>query len=580
LLFQDARGRFLQLKLTLRGNGQATPRLRALRAYYPRFSYLQEYLPAVYREDSESASFLDRFLANPEGFLTALEDKIASVQMLFDYRSAPAEALGWLAGWFGVTLDPVWSEAKERVFIQHAMEFFQYRGTIRGIQMALRLALEDQPGSEFFSGSVADRRCAERFRIVEKFRTRRTPALALGDPTEQTGPREVATAVRWQPNDGAAELQRRFREYVGTALADAAQKLKSLRKPDDPLAATTAWAAFLEDSLRFLAEPDRIEASWQSVLQAKYVSIAALNSRYGTSYGAFSDVPVPEQGPVPSEEIEDWLQFALDNSKFPIREPADNTTAGVWRDFARSVLGFVPALASDDLEHWRDFLANRYGNITALNEEYDTNLGEFDEVQLPRDVPDEGALREDWNDFVIESVELGRGRREALWQTFLARRYRRIAELNAGYGTSWQTFAQVPVPRELPTKPDALQDWFQFEAVVMTMHQAAHKFTVLLPVSMRELNNVRQRQDRLGLARRLVELEKPAHTAFDVRFYWALLRVGEARLGVDTLVGLGSRAPELLTPLILDQSYLSESYLTPTPPGDLPGRFRVGADEA
>jgi len=491
LLFQDARARYLQLKITLSGNGRTTPRLRTLRAYYPRFSYLREYLPAVYREDAESASFLDRFLANPEGFFTALEDKIASVQMLFDCRSAPAEALGWLAKWFGLALDAAWNEPKQRLFIQHAMEFFQFRGTIRGIQMALRLALEDEPGQEFFSGSMADRRCAERFRIVEKFRTRRTPAVTLGDPTEQTGPREIAPAARWLPNDGAAELHRRYRDFL------AAQQ--------------------------------------------------------------------PSVSPA---------------TTFPLAEPAVETDAGPWREFARATLGFIPSAMSDDLERWRDFLDNRYGNVASLNDEHGTSWGGFDEVPLPRDVPEEGALRDDWNDFVIESVELGSSRREALWQAFLARRYRRVEVLNTGYDTHWLTFAQVPVPRELPTKPAALQDWFQFEAVVLTLHQAAHKFIVLLPVALRDVNNVTQRQRNLGLARRLVELEKAAHTAFDVKFYWAMFRVGEARLGADTLVGLGSRAPELLTPLILDQSYLSQTYLVPTPPRNLPGRFRVGTDGA
>ena len=41
----------------------------------------------------------------------------------------------------------------------------------------------------------------------------------------------------------------------------------------------------------------------------------------------------------------------------------------------------------------------------------------------------------------------------------------------------------------------------------------------------------------LSMAERIVELEKPAHTWFDIREYWNMFRVGEARLGLDTRIG-------------------------------------------
>ena len=175
LLFQHARGRFLQLRLVLSGDGRSTPRLRALRAYYPRFSYLHHYLPAVYRDDARSASFLDRFLANFEGMYTTLEDKIAAVQVLFDVRSAPVDTLEWLASWFDVALDPSWDEDRRRLFVAHAMEFFQMRGTLPGLLAALRLTLDDAVDASVFSPQ-SDR--PRGLRIAETFRTRTVDSVA------------------------------------------------------------------------------------------------------------------------------------------------------------------------------------------------------------------------------------------------------------------------------------------------------------------------------------------------------------------------------------------------------------------
>ena len=113
-VFQQAVGQYLQIQLRLTGNGRLTPVLYCLRAYYPRFSYPRQYLPGIYLQDATSLAFLERFMANPEGFFSDLDGKIENVSLLFDGRSAPPETLDWLAGWLGLALDPIWQDIQQR----------------------------------------------------------------------------------------------------------------------------------------------------------------------------------------------------------------------------------------------------------------------------------------------------------------------------------------------------------------------------------------------------------------------------------------------------------------------------------
>ena len=209
LLFQQARGRYCQIKLVLSGNGRVTPQLRALRAYYPRFSYPKRFLPAVYQQDDESAWFLERLLANPEGFYTEIEGKMAEVNMLFDGRSAPAEALNWLAGWLGLILDPLWARIQERrqtphrqpakaapdrrrLFIRYALALYERRGTPEGIRFALQLLLHP---------------CLET--ILDRFKAAAVKLdLALQDDLAELG-LSYPTAVMSE-----AELERLLHDYI------------------------------------------------------------------------------------------------------------------------------------------------------------------------------------------------------------------------------------------------------------------------------------------------------------------------------------------------------------------------------
>jgi phage tail-like protein len=491
LLLQNARGRFLQLRLELRGNGRTTPRLRALRAYYPRFSYLDRYLPAVYREEQQSASFLDRFLANFEGFYTTIEDRIAAAQMLFDVRSAPPDALAWLTGWFGTALDPAWDGRRTRLFIKNAMRLFQMRGTIRGLQTALRLSLEECVDESLFDESkrAAPSSRAGGIRIVEKFRTRRTPAVVLGDPTGgQEGPRFVTLSGRWSPSQGGEDLRRRYADFIG---------------------------------------------------------------------GSASESPPRD---------------------FTLTAPSDLAEAATWRQFTHDALGFTPTAAGRERTLWQSFLAGRYEGVAKLNDAYKTSFNSFADVPLPDDMPPVGARRLDWQEFLgaTEGSADAYGRKR--WREFLARRYHNVGALNAAHGKGWRSFALVSLAERLPADGQPLLDWYQFESAVLPMGESAHRFTVLLPLPPSASYDAAEQQRRIELATRIVRLEKPAHTVFDVKFYWQLFRLGEARLGEDTLLDLGSRAPDLMSPLAVGRGRLTEGYLAPGHPRDVADRQVLGRD--
>jgi phage tail-like protein len=415
LLFQAAKGRYLQVQLQLVGDGRASPRIQALRAWYPRFSYLKHYLPAVYREDDSSASFLDRYLANIEGVSTAIEDRIAAAQVFLRPDTVPADALDWLAQFFELALDPLWDDCRRRLFLANAMQFFQARGTMRGVEIALRFALDRCVDASVFEDTRPTNQATPR--LVESYRTRKTPGVVFGDPTDLPPVRVVTSTPRWTPDQGR----------------------------------------------------DALEVQYASYLQS----------------------------------------LSLPAATYPIADPG-NATSSAWQDFSAAVLGFVPSVP--DSARWQAFLAHRYSSPGAL-------IATYKRTDTPPD------------DF-------------------------------SGFD---------PPTGELPADGAPLVDWFQFESVVLPMNAKAHRFSVLLPWPLTVLDSAGNALDHtqlVKLATRVVELQKPAHTVFDVKFFWAAFRIGEARLGDDTVLATGSRVPELIEPLVLGRDYAGSTTLGGQPPSD------------
>src|SRR5262245_46116273 len=142
-------GRFLWLKLELRGNGKVTPRIDSIEIEFPRIS-LRRFLPAVFGEEPVSADFTDRFLSLFDTTLRSFETKLDRQAGYFDPLSTPAERdprtgidfLSWLASWIGLTLERSWPEAKRRKFLKEAGRLYDLRGTREGLWRELLLFLE------------------------------------------------------------------------------------------------------------------------------------------------------------------------------------------------------------------------------------------------------------------------------------------------------------------------------------------------------------------------------------------------------------------------------------------------------
>ncbi len=242
---------------------------------------------------------------------------------------------------------------------------------------------------------------------------------------------------------------------------------------------------------------------------------------------------------------------------------------------------WTPAEGAERLHAaWQQFLEETYRSVADLNGAWGTSVTAFTQLRFPALTPAHPVQARDWRRFVRSRLavaydDVGAADAEA-FRAFLSQRYRRVDDLNAAWGLSGasrvEAFDQVELPSEIPGQAVALRDWIQLVSMALPTARRAHRFTVLVPVRPEESDAERER--RVGTVDRVVRTQKPAHTSYDVKTYWAAFRVGEARVGLESIVGQGSR----FVAIVLGRGRLAESYATGAPPWDAADRLVVGRD--
>ena len=126
---------FGTMMVQLSAGPKETPAVASSRAY------LRSGLPAVYQE----SDFGMRFIGGLESLLDPIVAVLDALPAHFDPDHAPRDILNLLAAWLGVDLDESQEIRHQREMVRRAADLGRKRGTVSGMELALKLAYPDVP---------------------------------------------------------------------------------------------------------------------------------------------------------------------------------------------------------------------------------------------------------------------------------------------------------------------------------------------------------------------------------------------------------------------------------------------------
>ncbi|GGL14625.1 phage tail protein [Nocardia jinanensis] len=303
-LVRAPRGRYLWLRLTLRGDGTVTPIVDSIEVHFPRETALR-YLPAVY--SAGESDTLDRFLALTDSMRDSVTRHLDGFARELDARSADASSrrdlLRWLGTWVGMAGIGALPEERRRRLIGAAAELYRRRGTPDGVARHVGLWL------------------GRRTEVLEHYRLRRWAVhdrSRLGDATRLFG-----------------------REIVGRLQLDGGSAIGAFRLVSTPSPRLDPFAVYAHRFTLFVHardddEPDELAATAAAVAATvrpahTVCSIAVVTPRARVGEQATLGLDAVISGPLPLARLGDRLGSNPAGATMIARDPrrADLSAVGI-----------------------------------------------------------------------------------------------------------------------------------------------------------------------------------------------------------------------------------------------------------
>lgn len=143
-LLHAIEARFVWFRVQMIAQGELSPKITKIKMIFPKNTWI-EYLPDIYMEEKESASFVERYLGMFQSLYEDMTEQIRKIPQYLDFEVGNRAFLKWLAEWISIEDSYLWKEEQLRYLLKNGMELYKKRGTVGYLKEMIKLYTGKEP---------------------------------------------------------------------------------------------------------------------------------------------------------------------------------------------------------------------------------------------------------------------------------------------------------------------------------------------------------------------------------------------------------------------------------------------------